>query len=144
MERNFGIILSELRRTRALSQRKLASDLHISQALLSHYENSTREPGLPFVCRVCDYFGVSSDYLLGRSREPSAFGHISPALSEFGRQLLNAASASAREAASDYLDAAARRIGERLSGSGNQLFFAEQNAKMSDAELRIIQINKEY
>ena len=42
---------------------------HVSQALLSHYENGTREPGLPFVCRVCDYFGVSADYILGRTEE---------------------------------------------------------------------------
>ena len=39
----------------------------MSQALLSHYENGLREPGLPFVVRAADYYGVSCDYLLGRS-----------------------------------------------------------------------------
>ena len=56
-----------LRRERGLSQRTAAADLHISQALLSHYENGAREPGLDFVCRACDYYGVTADYLLGRS-----------------------------------------------------------------------------
>ena len=66
MHQAFGNILSSLRRKQGFSQRKVASDLQISQALLSHYENGAREPGLEFVCRACDYYGVSADYLLGR------------------------------------------------------------------------------
>ena len=65
MARSFSETMSELRRERALSQRTAAADLHISQALLSHYENGAREPGLGFVCRASKYYGVSADYLLG-------------------------------------------------------------------------------
>ena len=46
MERNFAAVMSELRHARGLSQRKVAADLKISQALLSHYENGARETGL--------------------------------------------------------------------------------------------------
>lgn len=67
MGRLFSETMSALRRARGLSQRTVAADLHISQALLSHYENGGREPGLEFVCRACDYYGVSADYLLGRT-----------------------------------------------------------------------------
>lgn len=67
MERSFPATLSALRREQNISQRKAAADLNISQALLSHYENGAREPGLSFVCRACDYYGVSADYLLCRS-----------------------------------------------------------------------------
>jgi len=69
-KRTFAATLSQLRHHSGLSQRKAAADLNISQALLSHYENGAREPGLAFVCRVCDYYGVTSDYLLGRSSDP--------------------------------------------------------------------------
>ena len=69
-KKSFAQILSELRRTAGLSQRKAAADLNISQALLSHYENGARAPGLNFVCRVCDYYNVTADYLLGRSPNP--------------------------------------------------------------------------
>ena len=69
MARNFSEALCELRRSRGLSQRSVAADLHISQALLSHYENGAREPGLGFVVRACDYYGVSADFLLGRTDE---------------------------------------------------------------------------
>ena len=42
----------------------------MSQALLSHYENGVREPGLDFVRRACDYYKVSADYLLCRTDNP--------------------------------------------------------------------------
>ena len=70
MHRNFPETLSALRKGRNISQRQAAADLGISQALLSHYENGAREPGLGFVCRACDYYGVTADYLLGRSTHP--------------------------------------------------------------------------
>ncbi len=70
MERLFSETLSTLRKARSISQRQAAADLGISQALLSHYENGAREPGLSFVCRACDYYGVTADYLLGRSAHP--------------------------------------------------------------------------
>ena len=72
MERQFPETLSALRRERQLSQRTAAAALGISQALLSHYEPGAREPGLGFVCRACDYYGVSADYLLCRSDRPDA------------------------------------------------------------------------
>jgi predicted transcriptional regulator len=46
---DFSRTLSLLRQERGLSQRKAAAALGISQALLSHYENGIREPGLSFV-----------------------------------------------------------------------------------------------
>ena len=48
MATRFPEIMSALRREKGFSQRKAAADLHISQALLSHYENGAREPGWNF------------------------------------------------------------------------------------------------
>ena len=78
-ENRFSEILAELRRRKGVSQRKAAADLLISQALLSHYENGAREPGLPFICRACDYYGVTADYLLGRSADDGAAAGPDPA-----------------------------------------------------------------
>ena len=69
LSRSFSDTMAALRRERGLSQRAAAADLRISQALLSHYENGAREPGLDFVCRACEYYGVTADYLLGRTDE---------------------------------------------------------------------------
>ena len=67
MSTEFSRTLSLLRKERGVSQRMAAADLGVSQALLSHYENGIREPGLAFVVRACDYYQVSADYLLGRT-----------------------------------------------------------------------------
>lgn len=67
MNADFSRVLSLLRQEKGISQRKAAAALGISQALLSHYENGIREPGLNFVIKACDYYHVSADYLLGRS-----------------------------------------------------------------------------
>ena len=64
---DFSRSLSLLRRDKGVSQRTAAKALGISQALLSHYENGIREPGLSFVRRACDYYHVSADFLLGRT-----------------------------------------------------------------------------
>ncbi len=67
MATDFSRTLSLLRQEKGISQRKAAAELGISQALLSHYENGIREPGLAFVVKVCEYYHVSADYLLGRT-----------------------------------------------------------------------------
>jgi transcriptional regulator with XRE-family HTH domain len=86
-ENRFCHILADLRRKKGVSQRRAAADLHISQALLSHYENGAREPGLPFVCRACDYYGVTADYILGRSTEAGEKNPSAAVLRELASQL---------------------------------------------------------
>lgn len=67
MNADFSRTLALLRQEKEISQRQAAKDLGVSQALLSHYENGIREPGLAFVKKACDYYRVSADYLLGRT-----------------------------------------------------------------------------
>ncbi|MCI8916198.1 MAG: helix-turn-helix domain-containing protein [Oscillospiraceae bacterium] len=64
---DFARTLSLLRQEKGISQRQAAKTLGISQALLSHYENGAREPGLMFVVKACDFYSVSADFLLGRT-----------------------------------------------------------------------------
>lgn len=67
MNKDFPRIITFLRKERGLSQKQVAADLGISQALLSHYEKGIRECGLDFLVRAAEYFEVSCDYLLGRT-----------------------------------------------------------------------------
>lgn len=71
MNADFPRILTLLRKEKGISQKAAASDLGISQALLSHYEKGIRECGLDFLVRTADYYSVSCDYLLGRSPDRS-------------------------------------------------------------------------
>ena len=67
MNNSFARNLTFLRKERKLSQKQAASDLGISQALLSHYEKGIRECSLDFVVKAADYYNVSCDYLLGKT-----------------------------------------------------------------------------
>ena len=67
MQVRFAQTLSQLRHEKGVSQRQAAQALEVSQALLSHYENGIREPGLAFVVKACDYYHVSADFILGRT-----------------------------------------------------------------------------
>lgn len=86
MASDFSRTLALLRREKRISQRTAAGDLQVSQALLSHYENGLREPGLAFVVRAADYFGVSCDYLLGRSLSRDGGRISAPAVTEEGEE----------------------------------------------------------
>jgi len=67
----FAVNLGKLRREKGLSQRQAALELGVSQALLSHYETDAREPKLDFVLKLSDYYSVTTDYILGKSKERS-------------------------------------------------------------------------
>lgn len=73
MERNFSVVLSELRKEKGLSQKEAAAKLGISQALLSHYEKGIRECGHSFLLKVAEFYDVTCDYLLGKSNERNDF-----------------------------------------------------------------------
>ncbi len=69
MSGDFSRIITLLRKEKGVTQKLAAKEFGISQALLSHYEKGIRECGLDFVVRAANYYGVSCDYLLGRSAE---------------------------------------------------------------------------
>ena len=63
-----GDIISELRKDRNMTQRDLARVLNTSVATISHYETETNAPDIVSLIKLADFFGVSVDYLLGRTR----------------------------------------------------------------------------
>ena len=74
MSTAFANRITSLRKEKGLSQKEVAISLGVSQALLSHYEKGVRECGLDFVVSCADFFGVTTDYLLGR--QDSKYGLI--------------------------------------------------------------------
>ena len=59
--------LKKLRKKKNISQLKLALDLNMNQNAISRYENLEREADYETLIKFADYFGVSLDYLFGRS-----------------------------------------------------------------------------
>lgn len=67
--------LKELRKSKGVSQLKLALDLNTSQNTISRYETGEREPGIHELIMIADYFNVSLDYLLERTDDPTFYGN---------------------------------------------------------------------
>lgn len=57
--------LKELRLEQKLTQKQVAAALNLNSVTYLHYEKGQREPPLEYIIMFADYFGVSTDYLLG-------------------------------------------------------------------------------
>lgn len=79
-KREFAERLKYLREEKKLSQAELAEKLGVSRGSVSYYENCDRVPDILFLSRLCDYFGVSSNYMLGftdnEKVQYEAIGHV--------------------------------------------------------------------
>ena len=64
---DFGQILTNLREEKGIYQKELAIYLNVTISTISNYENGVHLPDLNTLCLIADYFGVTTDYLLGRS-----------------------------------------------------------------------------
>lgn len=63
--------IKNLREDRDLRQRELAAVLNVSQNTYSQYENGVIELTAENLIKLADYYDVSVDYLLGRTKNPS-------------------------------------------------------------------------
>lgn len=60
-----GKKLKELRGEKRLKQSEVANQLGISVSCYGGYEQGYREPDLKTLIKICKFYDVSSDYLLG-------------------------------------------------------------------------------
>ena len=67
----FPTRLKALRQSMNLPQEQLAHLLGVDRSTISSYESSMRQPSLGTLSRIADVFGVSTDYLLGRTNDLS-------------------------------------------------------------------------
>lgn len=156
MDTAFSENLSKLRKERGLNQRKAAAELKISQALLSHYENGIREPGLDFVVRVCEYYSVSADYMLGRTniRETVLAGGADGAETSNDKikqeviafaavlfRVLEQTDQDIAEAALDYMTTAEYNLLRYLFACSDNNQFSlppEQSAALCDVDMKLL------
>jgi transcriptional regulator with XRE-family HTH domain len=67
LKSTFSQRITRLRKENRLSQKDAANSLGISQALLSHYENGIRKCTFEFLLTLCEFYHVTTDYILGKS-----------------------------------------------------------------------------
>ena len=63
--KNLSIALKQLRDKKGIGQKELALYLHCTVGTVSNYESGTHCPDLDTLSRIADFYGVSTDYLLG-------------------------------------------------------------------------------
>lgn len=62
---DFGENFKKLRKSRNLTQKEMGAKIGLSKAVVSKYENGMGYPTYDVLIRIAQYFGVTTDYLLG-------------------------------------------------------------------------------
>ena len=64
---NIGKQILELRKQKNITQEELAAPLGVTAAAVSKWENGYTLPDILMLCALADYFGITTDELLGRN-----------------------------------------------------------------------------
>lgn len=59
--------MRDLREDHDKTQREIAEILGTSQTMYARYERGANELPIRHLVKLCDYYGVSADYFLGRN-----------------------------------------------------------------------------
>lgn len=79
---NIGQKLFHLRTSRGVYQKDLADYLDVSVGTISNYENGVHSPDLDTLCRLAEYFHVSTDYLLQLTDNSDSMEELNQPLSQ--------------------------------------------------------------
>jgi methanogenic corrinoid protein MtbC1/DNA-binding XRE family transcriptional regulator len=113
---DFATRLRELRKRQGLRQFDLGQALGVAQTTIANYEKKLRFPDEQMLGRFADFFGVSLDFLLGRSdakrriedARPVTQREASPAVSGMSERYLGLLRTGQIEAALDLVETACR------------------------------------
>ena len=83
---NFGKTILELRKAKNVTQDEMAAELGVTAAAVSKWENGYSLPDILMLCALADYFGVTTDQLLGRNVERK-FAVIAAETQELGQKI---------------------------------------------------------
>jgi transcriptional regulator with XRE-family HTH domain len=67
-----GNRLKIIRDRKGLNQKEAAETFGISNVVLNRYENDERTPDVETLGRLAEFYGVTTDYLLGRTNNPTS------------------------------------------------------------------------
>lgn len=63
----YGIRIRELRKENSLTQKQLADILQVDFRTVSFWETERFEPNIEQIIKLCNFFNVPADYLIGRT-----------------------------------------------------------------------------
>ena len=111
-----GKKIRELREKKGITQKELATARKMTQSTIAKQESGATAIGEEGLCWYADYFGVSADYLLGRTDVPET---ASRGLADFSSGAESAIASGAESeppamAPSESLEEFVRRIAEQV------------------------------
>jgi len=77
----FGEFLAELRKEKGYLQKEVAAYLNVTVATISNYEKGVHTPDLNTLSRLADFYDVSTDYLLQRTKYKASINTLNKPLS---------------------------------------------------------------
>lgn len=81
----FGDRLKELRKNKNISQEELGEFCDVAKTTISNWENDITQPPIETITKLANYFGVTTDYLLGVNQEDvDGLERLKTALKEAG------------------------------------------------------------
>lgn len=77
----FGEFLAELRKEKGYLQKEVAAYLNVTVATISNYEKGVHTPDLNTLTKLADFYDVSTDYLLQRTKYKASINTLNKPLS---------------------------------------------------------------
>ena len=77
----FGGFLAKLRREKGFYQKEVAAYLNVTVATISNYEKGVHLPDLVTLVKLADFYDVSTDYLLQRTKYKASIRTLNKRLS---------------------------------------------------------------
>ena len=86
--------IKRLRLSRGINQVEFAKIMGVSKQCVSNWENDNVMPSIEMLCRIADFFNVTTDYILGRNEKvyidasgltDEQIGHISLVVSDMSK-----------------------------------------------------------
>lgn len=65
MDSAFGTNLKYLRVSQKMTQKELANYMNVNMVTICHWEKGKQEPCIEDIKRLCRFFNVTSDFMLG-------------------------------------------------------------------------------
>lgn len=70
METLIGQRIKEIRKTNKISQEEFGKRFNVGKSTVSQWETGKYTPDSEILNKICDWYGVTMDYLYGRSNKP--------------------------------------------------------------------------
>ncbi|MEK4695567.1 helix-turn-helix domain-containing protein [Bacillus sp. FSL M8-0063] len=84
-----GEKIKELRKNSKITQEQLGNAIGVSKMAISYFEKGKKSPGRESIEKIADYFGVTTDYLLGRSTDDRLTEEQDKNATEIGKKIEN-------------------------------------------------------